>query len=267
MVEVNNCLRSSVLSGLLAALGEQDSHLRYRRPENPSSLELKEIQELLETRDLGNEVAYLRDAGVVTTETFSDGTVKVSMNPEISFQAAEIKQRLHEEYDGDLERLVGSGEYLDFEAPDGWPSWEGPEFNDPVDVSADYGKNMGPLCAVMSMYGEERLQGADITEYSVNALKESFSLDDHELELDLESHLETLERLGYVERHYKGLNNVYRLADDEEVKEDAERIAEHRDRVFSGYPQNMALAYEEADRVELEEKGVKLVQRSGELTQ
>lgn len=44
-------------------------------------------------------------------------------------------------------------------------------------------------------------------------------------------------------------------------------IVEHRDRVFSGYPQNMALAYEEADRVELEEKGVKLVQKPKEITQ
>jgi hypothetical protein len=45
------------------------------------------------------------------------------------------------------------------------------------------------------------------------------------------------------------------------VKRDAEMIAEHRDEIFSGYPQNMAFAYEEADRVELSDKGVKLVQR------
>lgn len=267
MAERNNRLRSGVLSGILAALGEQESHLKYRRLENPSSIELEDMQELLETYDLGNEVAYLRDADIVTTETFSDGTVKISMNPEISFQAAELKQKLHEEHDGDLEKLIESGEYPDFEAPDDWPSWEGPDFNDPVNISADYRKNMGSLCAVMSMYGEERLQGADVTEYSVEAMEESFSLDDHELELDLESRLETLERFGYVERHYTGLNHVYRLADDEEVKTDAEMIAEHRDRVFSGYPQNMALAYEEADRVELEEKGVKLVQKPKEITQ
>lgn len=178
-------MRRGVLSGILAALGEQDEHLKYRRLENPSSLELEEIQELLENRDLGNEVTYLRDAGIVVTETFSDGTVKVTMNPEISFHAAELKQRLHDEYDGNLNKLVESGDYLDFEAPDEWPTWEGPDFNDPVNISADYRKNMGSLCAVMSMYGEERLQGADVTEYSVDAMEESFSLDDHELELIL----------------------------------------------------------------------------------
>jgi len=53
----------------------------------------------------------------------------------------------------------------------------------------------------------------------------------------------------------------YRLADDEEVRLDALDIAEFRNKIFSGYPHNMTIAYEEADRVELEDRGVKLVQK------
>ena len=53
----------------------------------------------------------------------------------------------------------------------------------------------------------------------------------------------------------------YRIADDEEVRLDALDIAEFRNKIFSGYPRNMVIAYEEADRVELEDRGVKLVQK------
>lgn len=258
MQERNNELRSGALTAVVAALGDQKELLKFRDKDRDPRLELEELRDELDD-DISNEIAYLRDAGVVSTEGFQDETVEVKLNPDLAPQASEMKELMYDEFDGSLKALAASDEYMDFESVE-WPLWEGPDRRDSEEISMEY-SDMGPLCAVMSMYGEERLNGADITEYSVGALEESFSLDDYDLELDLEEHLETLERLGYVEKHHTGLNNVYRLVDDEDVKNDAEMIAEHRDEVFSGYPQNMALAYEEADRMELEEKGVKLVQR------
>lgn len=260
MSERENGLRTGALTAVVAALGDQGELLSSRGEERPPRLELEELRAELD-REISNEIAYLRDAGVVSTETFQDETVMVKLNSEMSDEASEMKELMYQEFHGSLKALSGSSEYMKFEAPDDWPVWEGPDRNDLVDGSVDYSGDLGPLCAVMSMYGEERLQGADITEYSVEALENRFSMEDYELDIDLEEHLETLERLGYVEKHFTGLNNVYRLADDEEVKTDAEMIASHRDEVFSGYPQNMAFAYEEADRMELAEKGVKLVQR------
>lgn len=260
MQEPENSLRSGALTAVVAALGGEGELLKFQDKDRDPRLELQELKAELD-RDISNEVAYLRDAGVVSTETFSDETVMVRLNPEMSDEASEMKELMYQRFNDSLKSLSHSEEYMKFEAPDEWPVWEGPDRSELAEGSIDYSKNLGPLCAVMSMYGEERLQGADLTEYSVDAMEDSFSLDDYELQLDLEDHLETLERLGYVEKRFTGLNSVYRLADDEEVKLDAEIIAQHRDEVFSGYPQNMALAYEEADRQELAEKGVKLVQR------
>lgn len=252
------------MTAVVAALGDQKELLKFRDETRDPRLELGELRDELD-RDISNEIAYLRDAGVVSTKVFQDDTVEVKLNPDLASQASQMKELMYDEFDGSLKTLAASDEYMDFDQIN-WPRWEGPDLREAEDISMEY-SDMGPLCAVMSMYGEERLRGAAITEYSVGALEESFSLEDYELQLDLEDHLETLERLGYVEKHHTGLNNVYRLVDDEEVKNDAEMIAEHRDEAFSGYPQNMALAYEEADRIQLAEKGVKLVQRPEEKVQ
>jgi len=261
MEKRDNGLRSGVLTAVLAALGDQKEILERDQDRAPR-LELEEIKAELD-REVSNEIAYLRDAGIVSTRV-EDETVEIKLNSKVSSEASEIKELMYEEFGGSLEALATSGEYMDFEPPSGeWSLWEGPERNDLATGSVDYEENLGSLCAVVSMYGEERLQGADITEYSVGALEERLSLDGYELELDLKEHLETLERLGYVEKHSTDFNDVYRLASDEEVKTDAEMIAEHRNEVFSGHPENMAFAYEEGDRVELEKKGVKLVQRPG----
>ncbi|AOV94577.1 hypothetical protein AQV86_01465 [Nanohaloarchaea archaeon SG9] len=253
-------LRTGALSAVVAALGDQKELIKFRDSDRSPRLELREIKAELD-EDISNEVAYLRDAGIVSTESFQNETVEVKLNPEFAFQASEMKDLMYEEFNGSLEALAASSEYMKFEAPDDWPLWEGPERNDLAQGSVDYRRNMGALCAVMSLYGEERLRGANITEYSTRAMEDQFSLDEYEVEIDLEKHLQTLERLGYVERHSKGLNDIYRLADNQQVKRDAKMIAEYRDKIFSGYPQNMAFAYEEADRVELSDKGVKLVER------
>lgn len=253
-------MMSGALTAVVAALGDQKEVLEHRDVNRPPRLELEELKAELD-EDISNEVAYLRDAGIVSTEVLEDKTVEIKLNPDLEDKASEITDLLYEDYGGFLGVLASSDEYMDFEPPDGWPRWEGPEQNDLAEGTVDYSKNMGPLCAVMSTYGEERLRGANITEYSVEAMREQFSLENFEIELDIKEHLETLERLGYVEKHSTRFDDVYRLADDEEVKTDAEMIAEHRNEIFSEYPQNMALAYEEADRTELAEKGVKLVQR------
>jgi hypothetical protein len=260
MSKTERSLRTGALTAVVAALGDQEELLKFRDRDRAPRLELEEIKTELDS-DISNEVAYLRDAGIVSTETFQDETVEVKLNPDVAGKASEMKDLMYEEFDGSLQALASSNEYMKFEAPDEWPVWEGPERNELAEGFVDYSRELGPLCAVMSMYGEDRLMGADTSEYSVGAMEEMFSLEDYELQLDLEDYLETLERIGYVEKHHTGLNNVYRLVDDEDVKNDAEMIAEHRDEVFSGYPQNMAFAYEEADRVELAEKGVKLAQR------
>jgi hypothetical protein len=253
--------RQGVMSAVVAALSEEKEHLKYRDIDRPPRLELKELKAELGDEDVGNEVAYLRDAGVVSTETFQDETVMVKLNPDLAGFAADLKDYMYEEFNGSVRALASSDEYLDFEAPEDWPQWEVPGRNDLAEGSVEYSKNLGPLCAVLSMYGAERLSGAGLTEYSVNAIEDSFSLEGYDTEIDVEKHLNILDRLGYVERYSTGLGDVYRLADDEEVKQDAEDIAEFRNNEFSGYPQNMAFAYEEDDRQELAEKGVKLVQR------
>lgn len=265
MVEIDDELQSGALTAVVAALGDQKELLEFRDKDRSPHLELEELKDELD-QDISNEVSYLRDSGIVSTEVFQDETVEVKLNPDLTPQASEMKKLMYNEFDGSLKSLAHSDEYMDFDHVE-WARWEGPEQNNFVTGSVDYGKNMGSLCAIMSLYGEERLKGAGITEYSVDALQERFSLEDYELEFNLENRLETLELLGYVEKHHTGLNDVYRLAGDEEVKVDAEMIAEHRNDVFSGYPQNMVLAYEEADRMELAEKGVKLVQRPGKQAQ
>jgi hypothetical protein len=260
--ELDTERRQGVMTAVVAALSEQTEHLKYRDFDRPPRLELEEIKDALEDEEVGNEVAYLRDAGVVSTEGFQDGTLMVKLNPDVAGFAADLKDFMYERLDGSVRALASSDEYLDFEAPEGWPEWDEAERNDLAEGGfVDYSRNLGPLCAVLSIYGEERLRGADLTEYSVEALADCFSLDGYDLEIEVEKQLEILDRLGYVERYSTGLGDVYRLADNREVKQDAERIAEFRDDTFSGYPQHMALAYEEADRQELAEKGVKLVQR------
>lgn len=259
MEEPDTSLRSGAITAVVAALGDQREILESKDVERAPRLELEELKAELD-RDISNEVAYLRDAGIVFTETLEE-TVMIKLNPDVEDKASEMKELMYDEFNGSLRAISMSDTYMKFEAPERWPVWEGPDRDEPLEGSVDYMKNLGSLCAVMSMYGEEIRHGSEVTEYSVEALEDSFSLDDYDLEMDLEEHLETLERLGYVEKHHTGLNDVYRLADDEEVKLDAKMIAEHRDEVFSGYPQNMAFAYEEADRQELTQKGVKLVQK------
>ena len=255
-----NDLRTGALTAVVAALGDQKELLKFRDKDRAPRLELEEIKAELDS-DISNEIAYLRDAGIVSTKTFPDETVEVKLNPDVAGKASEMKELMYEKFDGSLQALASSDEYMKFEAPDEWPVWEGPERNELAEGFVDYSRELGPLCAVMSMYGEDRLMGANTSEYSVEALEDGFSLDDYEADMDLERYLETLESLGYVEKRFTGLNHVYRLANDEEVKTDAEMIAEHRDESFSGHPQDMVLAYKEADRMELAEKGVKLVQR------
>lgn len=250
------------MTAVVAALSEQKEHLKYRNLDRPPRLELEELKDVLDDDEVGNEVAYLRDAEVVSTETFQDETLMVELNPAVAGFAADLKEFMYERFDGSVRALAASDEYLNFEAPDGWPDWDEAERNDLAEEGfVDYSRNLGPLCAVLSIYGEERLRGADLTEYSVEALEDSFSLDGYDLEIDVGKQLEILDRLGYVERYSTDLGGVYRLADDRKVKQDAEEIAEFRDDTFSGYPQKMALAYEESDRQELAEKDVKLVQR------
>ena len=262
MEEIDNELRQGVLTGIFAALsGEEFSEVGDSS--RSSVRELDDIKSLLD-REVSNEVAYLRDAGIVSTETFPDGTVDVKLNSELASQAFQVAKRLEEDYESSIQKIADSDEYLDFKAPDEWPDWSGPERNDEADGFVSYDQNLGPLCAVLSAYGEERLRGADITEYSLEAIRDAFSLDGYEPSIDLERNMRILEQAGYIEKHATQFNDVYRLADDEDVKNDAEMIAEFRNRIFSGLPQNMALAYEEADRVELEDKGVKLVQRPEE---
>lgn len=252
------------MSAVVAALSKQKEHLKHRDLERAPRLELEEIKAELDDKDVGNEVAYLRDAGVVSTETFQDETVMVKLNPEIAGFAADIKDFMYEEFNGSVRALAASEEYLDFQAPNGWPEWNGPDLNEGIDKKINYEKYLGPLCAVLSIYGEDRLNGADRTEYSVEGMEEAFSFEGYEVRLDIERQMEILEQLGYLERYKSGSRGVYRLSDDEEVKIDARQIAEFRNKIFSGQPQNLALAYEEADRLELEEKGVKLVQRPRE---
>ncbi len=252
------------MTAVVAALSEQEDHLKYRNLERPPRLELEELKAALDDEELGNEVAYLRDAGVVSTEAFQDETLTVKLNPEVAGFAADLKDFMYEEFNGSVRALAASDQYLDFEAPESWPEWDGPERNDLAEGFVDYSRNLGPMCAVLSMYGEERLHGADLPEYSPESLEDAMSLDGYELDIDVERQLEILEQLGYMERHSTGLADVYRLADDREVKQDAEDIAEFRDDIFSGRPENMALAYEEADRHELAEKGVRLVRRPEE---
>lgn len=259
MEKRDNGIRRGALTAVVAALGDQKEILESRNQERTPRLELEEIKAELD-REISNEIAYLRETGIISTKV-QEETVEIELNPEADQKASEMKEMMYNHFGGSLKALATSDEYMDFEPPNGWPLWEGPETNDLAKGSIDYGQNLGPLCAIMSMYGEERLQGADITEYSLEALEDGFSLESYEPELDLKPHLDTLERLGYLERHSTDLIDVYRLADDEEAKMDAEMIAQHRNEVFSGYPQNMAFAYDEADRVELENEGVKLVQR------
>lgn len=262
MEEIDNELRQGVLTGIFVALNGEE-HSEFQDSSSSSIRKLEEIKSLLD-EEVSNEVAYLRDAGIVSTETYPDGTVDIELNSELTEQASHIAERLEENYGNSIQEIADSDEYLGFKAPEGWPDWSGPRRKDETDGSISYDQTLGPLCAVLSVYGEERLRGADITEYSLEAMSKAFSLEEYELSIDLERNLEILEQAGYIEKHSTHFNDVYRLADDKNVKNDAEMIAEFRNRIFSGHPQNMALAYEEADRIELEDKGVKLVQRPEE---
>jgi hypothetical protein len=265
--EIDSKRRQGVTTAVVATLSDRKENPQGKSPERPPRMELEEIKAELDDEDVGNEVAYLRDAGVVSTETPSEDTVMIKLNPSVTDHTEELINHMYREFDGFVKRLAASDEYLDFEAPNGWPEWEGPERNELAEGLVDYENNMGYLCAVLSIYGEERLQDEDLIQYSVEDIEDEMNLDNQDTDIDAERQLEILEQLGYVERHSKEPLDVYRLADDSEVKRDAERLARFKNDTFSGFPQNMAVAYEEEDRQELEDKGVKLVQRPGKHTQ
>lgn len=257
MEEIDNRLREDVITALVAAVTDQKETLRHVK-RNPPELTLSEAEQLLEKGELSNEAAYLRDSGVIKTE-ITEEEVNLVLNPDIAPEAAEVRE-LKEQYGG-LPELAESGEYMKFEAPYEWPIWEGPEANEKAKGIVSYEKNLGGLCALLSMYGEERREQDRLTEYSVDAMEEAVSLEGYEPDFDVEQNLEILEQLGYVERHSTEHVDVYRLADDEVAKEDAEKIAKFREEIYSDTPQNMAVAFERADRAEMQQKGVNLVER------
>ena len=255
--EIENSLREDVITALVAAVTDQEENLRYVR-EDPPELTLSEAEQLLEKDGISNEAAYLRDSGVIRTEV-TEEEVKLILNPDIAPQAAQVRD-LKEKYGG-LSELAESGEYMKFEAPYEWEVWEGPEKKDEVRGALSYEEQLGNLCALLSMYGEERRDQERLTEFSVDAMEEAVSLEGYDPEFDVEQNLEILEQLGYVERYSTGNLDVYRLTDDEKAKDDAEKIADFREEIYSDIPQNMAVAFERADRVEIQQKGVNLVER------
>lgn len=261
--EIENTLREDVITALLAAVTEQKENLRYVR-KDPPELTLSEAEELLEKEEVSNEAAYLRDSGVIRTE-ISEEEVNLILNPDIAPEAADVRE-LKEKYGG-LPELADSGEYMKFEAPYNWPVWEGPEPNERIRGTVSYDENLGSLCALLSMYGEERREEDRLTEYSIDAMEDAVSVEGYEPDFDVERNLEILDQLGYLERHSTDHVDVYRLANDTFAKEDAEKIAEFREEIYSDIPQDMAAAFEKADRLKMQQKGVNLVQKPEKQTQ
>ncbi len=88
---MNSELRQGVLTGVIAALGEQKPHLKYN-PEDLPELNITEIEEL--NLEVSNEIIFLRDAGLVSTETFQNGKVQVSLDDRVSRKISKADWRL-----------------------------------------------------------------------------------------------------------------------------------------------------------------------------
>lgn len=260
MEEVDSELRPDVMTALVAAVTDQKESLKDVR-DQPPELSLSEAERLLEEDGISNEALYLRDAGLLGTGS-SEKTVTLVLNPDIAPEAAKVRDLYRERYSSFAE-LAEAEEYMKFEAPDGWPIWEGPEKNEKVNGTVSYEEHLGSLCAVLSVYGEERIENDEVAEYTIETIEEEVSLEGYEPDFDVKQNLEILEQLGYIEKYRTEQKDVYRLADNEAVKSDAEKITEFRDEIYSEIPQNMAVAFEKADQVEMQQKGVNLVQRPG----
>lgn len=111
-------------------------------------------------------------------------------------------------------------------------------------------------CAILSVYGEELGDFGNQPGYSLSHLENIFEPDSHEADFNLEKHLKRLERLGYLERHQE----IYRLRESNKVQQDALEIYNFRKEIYGDHPENMILAFEQADLAELRQKDVKLVQ-------
>lgn len=243
-----------VFSAVMAYLRNTD--------ENSSEPATKEEIEAEIEQSVGYELLYLRDRSVIEIEKNSEKIV-AKLNPEAKSDAENLAEELEAEYSDDFSQMAEehTPKFIAYPEDLNWPE---PEEIEELEGSIEH-QNIGELCAVLSIYGEEVLKGKRQPEYTQEKVLSQFELDGYNLEIDIEERLDVLEQLGYLERASRMQEDFYRLADDEEVRLDAPDIAEFRNEIFSGYPRNMAIAYEEADRVELENKGVRLVQKPEEI--
>lgn len=101
-----------------------------------------------------------------------------------------------------------------------------------------------------------------------NAVRNGFEQPEYEdrhvdsfVGLEVSDKLESLQNWGYLEKTFVESRDgrMYRLADDEQIKYDAEKIMEHVDRTYDGKVYEFVDSFDDEDVEQLVDMGVEIV--------
>jgi predicted transcriptional regulator len=112
--------------------------------------------------------------------------------------------------------------------------------------------------ACLAVYGNALRNGFQNAEYTEQHI-------DNFVGREVSRNLESLERLGYLEKHIweDGKRDyLYEIADDEEVRQDTENIMKHVDKEYGGRIYEFIENFDVTDRKKLLEDEVRIVKQN-----